>query len=195
MKKVLITLFVCALFLTGCNSSNKSEYGNDLKNVAVEILENSAKAEELLNGYSKIWRFSIESGSAISVSDVALEIGLDEDDIRKYFELNNAGNVPGDFSINVGSMQQYYRATGRLDEIEEASDDIKSKVSKLNNPPSEYEKAFDEVLDMHIYSEEYIGMAIEPNGSLQTFNESRNQLSSEILGSYKRIEALIPNNN
>lgn len=191
MKKLLILVLIM-LFATGCRREDTEEYGIGLKNVANDILENSADAEELLNGYSKIWSFSIESGSAISVENVSAEMGLDEEIIREYFELNSIGNVPGDFSSNVNSLNSYYRASGKLDKIEELSSEIKGKISDLNNPPSDYEKAFDEVLDMYAYSQEYTSMALNPTGSLQSFNENKSKLSSDILEKYRKIEALTP---
>ena len=191
MKKILV-LVLLMLLLTGCSSKDAKEYGENLKTIADEILENSADAEELLNGYSKIWSFSIESGSAISVENVSAEMALDEDVIRGYFELNSIGNVPGDFSSNVNSLNSYYRASGKLDKVEKLSTEIKNKISDLNNPPSDYEKAFDEVLDMYAYSQEYTEMALNPTGSLQSFNENKSKLSSDILEKYRKIEALTP---
>lgn len=191
MKKILV-LVLLMLLLTGCSSKDTKEYGKDLKTIADEILENSADAEELLNGYSKIWSFSIESGSAISVENVSAEMALDEEVIRGYFELNSIGNVSGDFSSNVNSLNSYYRASGKLDKVEKLSTEIKNKISDLSNPPSDYEKAFDEVLDMYAYSQEYTEMALNPTGSLQSFNENKSKLSSDILEKYRKIEALTP---
>lgn len=129
----------------------------------------------------------IESGTAIGVGKMAIKTGLDEEVIRDYFEINSIGNVSGEFSSNVNSLKSYYRAIGKLEEIEEISKEIKNKINELNDPPKGYEKVYDEVLDMFIYSEEYIEMALNPSGSLQSFNEDKNRLTSEIVSKFKRI--------
>ena len=63
----------------------------------------------------------------------------------------------------------------------------------MNNPPKGYEKVYDELLDMYTFSEEYLEMALNPSGSLQSFNEDKNRLSSDILSQHKRVEATMPN--
>lgn len=193
LKKLIffLILMVSSLTLAGCGD-NSAEYKSDLQDVGDEMLKNSAAVEGVLEQYSAVWRFSIESGSAIGVGEMMIQTGFDEETVREYFELNSAGNVPGDFSTNINSMNLYFEDTGKLDEIKSASDNIENKVSELNNPPSDYEKAYDEILDMYTYSEEYIEMALNPTGSLQSFNEERNRLSSDILSQHKRIEAVMP---
>jgi len=185
-------LSISLLALAGCGNKGAAEYRADLQSVSDDLLDNSADAETILNQYAGVWIFSIESGTAIGVEEMSLGIGLDEDVIREHFELNSAGNVPGDFSTNINSLKSYYQATGELDEIEEASDQIKDKITELNNPPDEYEKVYDEVLGMYTDAEEFLEMILNPSGSLQSFNEDRNRLSSDILSKHKRIEAIMP---
>lgn len=193
LKKIFYVLFLSFILVTlvGCGN-NSAEYQSDLNGVADKILENSADIEEILNAYSSIWSYSIESKGAIPVDSMMAKTGLDKDTVEKHFVINNAGNIPDDFSTNIHSLNLYYTETGALGEIEQVSDEIKEKINGLNNPSDEYEKAYDEVLDMYTYSEEYIEMALNPSGSLQSFNEAKNQLSSDILSQHKRIEAIMP---
>lgn len=194
MKKVLTVLFLSVVLfaLTGCGGKKTAEYKNDLQSVADKMLDNSAKAEEILNQYSTVWDHSIKSRSAIPIEEMSAVTGFEQDVIKEHFEINNAGNIPNDFSTNIHSLNSYYEGTGQLKEIKNASDDIKSKISELNDPPEDYKKVYDEVLDMYNLSEEYIEMALNPSGSLQSFNEDKKRLSSDILSKYKRIEVIMP---
>ena len=108
------------------------------------------------------------------------------------FPINAAGNLSNDFSTNIYSLQTYYEGTGKLDEIRNETEKIKNKVSELNNPPPNYEKAYDELLDMYTFYEEFKEMALEPKESMKSFNEKKNSISSDILSKYKRIDTLIP---
>ena len=193
MKKLylLLSSLTIAVILVGCNS--KSDYKSNVQNVADEILENSVKVEEILDEYSNVWKYSIESRGAIPVSEMALQTGLDEDTIKEYFTINSIGNIPDDFSLNVFSMKSYFEESGELRKIEDKAKEIKDKISELNNPPKGYEKVYDELLDMYTFSEEYLEMALNPSGSLQSFNEDKNRLSSDILSQHKRVEATMPN--
>lgn len=188
MKKAFILLLVIVFMLTGCGGN--PHYEEDLKDTAGTILDSAAAVEEIANEYANIWSFSIQSGTAIEVKDMSEATGLGEDDIREHFQLNAAGNVPGDFSTNVGSLRSYFEGTGKLDEVKKSSDEIKEKMSKLKDPPSKFEKAYDEMLDMYAYYKEYASMVIGPDGSLQSFNENREKLSNEIASCYNKIKAL-----
>ena len=195
-KKSLFALLILmiTLIISGCGK-NKAEYGEDLRNVADKILENSTKAEDILNQYANIWRYSIESKGSIKFPEMAEKIGLSETDVRNHFPEDITGNILPDFSINVSALNSYFKEAGKLEEIEKTSKEIKTQVSDLKEPPSEHEKAYDELLDLYTYEEEYIEMALNPTGSLQSFNENRDRLVKDILKKYRKIETLIPRDN
>ncbi|WP_164219299.1 hypothetical protein [Virgibacillus sp. YIM 98842] len=193
MKKALFIMLFSGL-LIGCNSQ-AAEYGEGLQDVADQMLDNAAKAEEILNQYAVVWDHTIQSGGAIPVSEMSTITGLEESVVRGYFEVNNIDNIPDDFSNNIHSLNAYYNDSGDLDHIEKTADEIKNKINELNDPPEEFEKTYDELLDMYTFYTEYVDMAFNPDGSLQSFNEKVNQLSSDIAGKYKRIEAVMPNEN
>lgn len=192
MKKAFFILLF-SVVLAGCNSGAAAEYGSDIQSVADQMLDNAAEAEEILNQYAVVWEHTIKSGGAIPVEEMTALTGFDQDLIMEHFEINAAGNIPDDFSININSLNAYYNDSGDLESIEETSEDIKNKINELNGPPEEFAKAYDELLDMYTYTAEYIEMALSPDGSLQSFNEKVNQLSSDIASKYKRIEAVMPN--
>jgi len=194
LKKVsfVLLLSVSLIALVGCGNKKSAEYRADLQDVASKLLDNSAKTEEILDQYATVWSYSIKSKGAIPVQEMSTLTGFEQDVIEEYFEINTAGNIPEDFSTNIHSLNTYYEGTGQLEEIKNTSDDIKNKITELNEPPTEYEKVYDEVLDMYNLSEEYIEMALNPNGSLQSFNEDKNQLSNDIVSKYKRIEVIMP---
>ncbi|MFA1820599.1 hypothetical protein ACDX78_10510 [Virgibacillus oceani] len=194
MKRILFVLLLAGL-LIGCNSQAEqiAEYKEELQNVADEMLVNAAAAEDILSQYDIVWNHTIKSGGAIPVEEMANVTGLEESVVRGYFQVNNIDNIPDDFSNNIHSLNAYYDASGDLGEIEEAAEQISNKINELNDPPDGYENVYDEVLDMYLYTDEYVEIAFNPDGSLQSFNEKVNQLSSEITSKYKRIEAIMPN--
>lgn len=190
MKKLILMLGV-ALLLTGC--TNKEDYKNNLKNTSEKILENSSDAEELVGVYTSIWNLSIKGGTALGVSEVSNVTGISEEDINEHFTLNSIGNVPGDFSTNINSLNNYFEVTGKLDGIRSKSKEIKDDMGKLNKPPKDYEKAYDELLEMYASSEEYIKLATDPSGSYQSYTDDGNRLSRDIINRFNKIEAILPN--
>lgn len=194
MKKVLLPMSLLIFILVGCNSQG-AQYGEDLQTVADEMLDNATKTEAILDQYAAVWDHSIKSKGAIPVAEMTALTGFAQDDVEEYFVINAAGNILDDFSTNIHSMNAYYEGTGELEEIRNASDEIKNKMAELNDPPAEYEKVYDEVLNMYNYTEAYMEMALNPTGTLQSFNETKNQLASDIISVYKQIEVIMPSDN
>lgn len=193
MKKIITILVIVSLLtLAGCGGKKTAEYRAGLQNVADEISKNASEVEVILDKYSTVWSYSIENRSPVAINSMAEAVSLEEDMIVKYFEINSANNVTNDFSSNIHSLKAYYEGVGQIELIKKTSDSIKSKIVDLNNPPTEYEKAYNEVLDMYSSSEEYIEMALNPSGTMQTFNENKNRLASEIVSKHKRIEVTMP---
>lgn len=187
-------LVVLCMFLVGCSGDNNSEeYRTEIQNVADKIMENSENAEKIVDQYIKIWDFSIENRrSSISVSDMADKTGLDEETIKRHFKINAAGNIPADFSLNVMALHSYFEESGEIAKLKETAEEIKGKINELNNPPEEFEKVYDELLDLFTHAEELLEMAIDPSGSYNDFTAKRNQLSSDITSQYKRVEVTMP---
>lgn len=186
-KTLLIGLYI--LFLMGCNSA---QYNTELNEVADEMFENSVEVEGILEKYIVMWNKSIKSKYSLTFKEVSALTGIEEEDVKKHFEVNRGGNIPSEFSSNVNSLISYYQETGKLDEIKKRSDSIKEQITELKKPPKEYQEAYDEILDMYNYSEQYVEMALSPDGSLQSFSEQKKKLSSEISSNYKRIEVIAP---
>ncbi len=194
MKKgIALLLLASFLALVGCNNKEGEAYKKDLQDVADKMLDNAAEVEVILDQYATVWDRSIKSKGAIPVEEMSTVTGFEQDVVEEYFEINAAGNIPKDFSTNIHSLNSYYDGTGKLKEIQDASDDVKTKINELNKPPEGYKKVYDELLDMYTYTEEYLEMALNPSGSLQSFNEGKNQLTSDISSKYKRVEAVMPN--
>lgn len=187
------TLFLLIfILLTGCSGKNTTEYKSEVQNVADKILENSAEVEKILDQYSSVWDFSIKSNGAILVEEMAVKTGLDLATVKKYFTINAAGNIPNDFSLNVFALKSYFEDSGELNKLKETAEEIKEKINELNNPPEEFEKVYDELLDLFTHAEELLEMAIDPSGSYNDFTAKRNQLSSDITSQYKRVEVTMP---
>src|SRR5699024_2541321 len=142
-----------------------------------------------LNTYSKVWEYSIEARAAIDPENMAYKSGLDQDIVEEYFKINSAGNIPNDFSTNVHSVKSYYKEN-KIGHAEKSLDEIKEKINELNDTPDNYEKVYNEVLDMYTYLGDYLDMALEPSGNIGEFNNKKEELLSDIKNKYKRVEAI-----
>ncbi|GGC87907.1 hypothetical protein GCM10007216_18320 [Thalassobacillus devorans] len=200
MKKVFISLIpLFFLFLVGCASASGTEkeeinYGEELENVVTDIVSNGAKAEDMINAYAIMWDGAISQD--LSEDDAAEVLGVSVLTVRDHFEVSsdNYGgfSIDGDFNSVLASLKAYYSTNGSIEEIEAESDRIGEKLKELNTPSEEYEKVYDEVVQLYTLSEEFYELAISPSGSLVTYNEKIGQLSSDIVSKVKSIEVIMP---
>jgi len=207
MKKILLILFAISIVLVGCGdketkvaSGNEAEeqpkinYGEELSGLVLEVVSNTSIAEEMTNVYAYLWSNTIEYNGWFPIREIANILGTDKDLLNDYF--GNDGTSPnyfrGDFNEAILQLGRYYVQHGKVDDLNEGSDKIESKIKELNNPPEEYEKVYDEIIELYTMEEEYVQMAISPSGSLISFNESRNTLSTNIVSKVKEIDVIMP---
>lgn len=188
----LLALSFILLALTGCSGKKTAEYRAGMADTAEMMLNNKEMVGNVLDQYAKVWNYSIESRGAIPVDEMMAVTYLDRDTVIEYFTINSAGNIPADFSMNIHSMNSYFDKTGQLLLIKDAAAKVKERVADLNEPPAGYENVYEEVLDMYNLSEEYLEMALNPNGSYKSFNEDRTRLSSDLVSKFKRMEVILP---
>ncbi|MBD8006418.1 hypothetical protein [Bacillus norwichensis] len=193
-----LAIFILFWGLIGCSNkaSGKSEYRADLQSVVDDIMDNAANAENMVSTYADLWSFSINKSGQMKIQDIADKLNLSKSEVIDYFEILEFTDVViGGYSGNIRSLNKYYTETGKIEELEDASNEIQNKIKKLNNPPEEYVKVYDKVVELYTLAEELKEMAISPNGSLVTFNQQRGQLSNDIVSKYKEIEVILPNEN
>lgn len=202
MRKFLLLLLI-TIMLIGCGtkaSKSKSDYIEDLQEVKSELINVNVKAEKMLHLYSKMWSIRAK-GELVTVDLVERETGVPASELSNYFEItigysdtieSTVDSITGEPSDVVRGLQKLYLDHGQFNELEVALSDVKTKVQSLNNPPDEYEKIFDKLLEMYSLTEEMAGLAMSPSGSLITFNQKINELSEDIVKLNNEIEVLLP---
>ena len=61
----------------------------------------------------------------------------------------------------------------------------------LQNPPEEYEEAYDAIKDLYDAYLEITGLAVNPTGSLTTFSSNFNSADSEAIKCYNEVELFL----
>lgn len=183
--------FLIITLLVACGPSKKA-YRANVEETVEQVIETSAKAETLVNQYASVWDYTIKARDPIQVGTMAVIAGITEEDVEAFFSLNTLNQVSDDFSSNIHALQAYYDDAGEIAMLENDLKSIKEQVSELKNPPKEYEEIYRELLDLYNLSDEFIHMAIDPSGSLQDYNASKNDLTNEIISIKKRIEVIMP---
>ncbi|MCP3029650.1 hypothetical protein [Halobacillus sp. A5] len=203
MKHIFMFVFIFStLLLVACSDvgtgaeaeDTELNYHEELTQVAEDIISNSTRAEEMVNTYSYMWSSAIKNN--LYISDVTERLDISESQAKDYFETTGFGTtnvIADDFNKVISGLGEYYSSNGQIEEIESSSESIQTKIKELNTPPADYEKVYDKVVELYTMSEEYKELAIKPSGSLMTFNQTSEQLSTDIVSNYKEIEVIMPN--
>ncbi|MGD8189065.1 zinc-ribbon domain-containing protein [Brevibacillus ginsengisoli] len=145
----------------------KQKYASDLKAVVSRIMDISARAEDVNNKYSDVWSEVIDRG--------VITIG---------------GNLAFDFNKAIQLQQEEF--SNKIKYITSNKELIAKELNKLNHPPNEYKIAYDITVELFGVFTEFTSLAESPKGSLTSFNQTTDKLSSEISKKYQEFKVRIP---
>lgn len=183
-KKRLLTIITClalvALIAFGIHtlysSQRSADYRKNIDIVLKEMLSSGAEAEDLMNLTAKVWYNTI------------YEKRDSETDI--YTRKN--GYWESDFNTSLAYLYTDSDTEITIDSIKLSQASVKSIMKKLQNPPKEYEKAYDTLSELYSTYQRITALAISPEGSLSSFNNNRSEKTSEFMELFRRIETQLP---
>jgi len=85
-----------------------------------------------------------------------------------------------------------YSFKSKVRDIEDYQQEAREFIEKLQNPPDGLETCYSTATDMYTAFLSYTNLAINPSGSLQTFNQDRGSKTDNFLDLYNKLEAQIP---
>jgi len=176
----VVLIAVIAMIVSGVSKRKAiAQYSVNLEVVSNEMLQGAAKAENACNLIRDVWRNSIYEERDSETDKYTLDIYGDF-----YEDFNDALNnlfSDTDFLVDI-----YY--------IEYASQESVAELMKeLKSPPEEYEDAYEAVKECYDAYLKLTNLAIDPQGSLQTFSSSFNAADSEMATCYNALEMYINN--
>lgn len=206
VSTILVLILLVATFFTYQYIQNKkeqqlkAEYESNMTNLVYDMISQSADAESIINTYSSVWNKAIEEAITIETMSHLLNIQMDhlinffsENDIKFNLATTEVARK-GDFDKVLLITKVYFQNDNKLDTLETSRMEITQRIRKMNNPPEEYQKAYEATFQMYSAYDEYVSLAIEPSGSLVSFREQTSELSSNIIKKSKESEARMPLN-
>lgn len=182
--KMTISLIAIVLLVIGSYSfiisqnkkSKVEEYKNNINTLKLHMISSGTEAEELLNLTSKVWANAIYE---------------DEDtETNKYTKPN--GYFVSDFNTALQNLFVDETVLQKIESIESSQKSVSDIIKKLNNPPEDYKLIYDNIMDIYTAYQSITDLAINPQGSLQSFNESKREKIDKFMELYNKIEAQLP---
>jgi hypothetical protein len=156
-----------------------NNYADNLLLLQLATIGGGSKAEELTNLTARVWANSIYE---------------DKDPTTDKFTRNNngKGGFYDDFNIALGNLLSDSSTLSTIREIEQFQTSVKSIMEDLQDPPVGMENCYQTATELYTAFKSFTNLAINPTGSLTTFNDDRNSKSSALLDAYNKLETQIP---
>lgn len=181
---LIAVLFVGGAFFFGLNQYQKKKeaeayeqrvdaYAENLRLVTYSMLSGASEAEPCCNLIKSVWY------------NVIYEKRDEETD---KFTLTVDGYFVSDFNKSLRRLFADEDFKKQLDDIESNRELVGSLIKELNNPPEEYENAYEIIMELYDAYISLTNLAMSPTGSLQTYSVNFNEADTEFLNSYNAME-------
>ncbi|WP_028401049.1 hypothetical protein [Ectobacillus panaciterrae] len=164
----LLLFIVIVVSVVSINNAKheKEEYSKQMNSAVTTMLESGTKAEKIGNQYAEAW--------SKAISGVYVLNG------ERYSDFNNA----------ISAVSKYNKSY--ISEIWVSEEEVDATMKKLQNPPKEFEDAYNELTELYKVYKKYVDLCTTPKGSLITYNSTRNELSSDFVSLKDSVELKIP---
>ena len=97
-----------------------------------------------------------------------------------------------DFNTAITDLIKAWEDKGILKEREDAKAKLEVSMKDLQNPPEEYVEAYKVMVDIYGYYTQIYSQAINPQGSLTTYNQDVDKKASEFSSLYEKLKVIKP---
>lgn len=164
----------------------EQEYLVEYQFALTAMLRSGAVAEEMLNGYYKVWNMAFDK--SLYALDIAKELNCDVTELSQSGLVSNRGK----FNDAIDVVRDYYKSSKRVESIEKSKTIVRDQVKMLNNPPEKFRQSYDQLVQLYGTYEEFINFALSPTGNISSFNQNANRLGTEFMRKYNEIEIRLP---
>jgi ribosomal protein L37E len=178
-KKIIIGLIIILLLGFGAfllfkeiNKAKVYAYENNLRNVTETLIDGVSKSVKVANLINKVWYNTI-----FKVSDEETD-AYTKNNGKFYDDFNDALS-------NLFDSDDYKKDTNF---IIDNKYELKDKVSKLKNPPKDFEQAYEDLYACYDSYLEMANLAVNPTGSYKSFSEKVDDIEIDLLKECEKLE-------
>ncbi|GAA0835987.1 hypothetical protein GCM10008915_23440 [Bifidobacterium pullorum subsp. gallinarum] len=147
-----------------------SEYQKNMSEAALRIIAFSSISEQITDLYSTVWSKAIDADFGVEVN----------------------GKMAYNFNDAIKLQIEHLEEKGVLSSLNENTESVDALMKKLSAPPTDFQNAYNVLVELYGNYTQYADQANSPSGSLIEFNKKTNNLSSEILKNYNQFKILLP---
>ncbi|KYH30484.1 hypothetical protein CLTEP_26310 [Clostridium tepidiprofundi DSM 19306] len=113
-------------------------------------------------------------------------------DAYKYLEVWHDAIFSDYKDFNDEIAKQYKAFNKENKDLEDRKKNLDAIVKRLQNPPDEYQKTYNTVIELYEVYDEFYRLATNPSGSYQSYSNDVHEVDSEFLKIFNKLEILIP---
>ncbi len=166
-SKKAIWIMVCVLVLLvggGVLAKTKIDsynYSEKLKNAYLEMVSGAAEAENAATLIHSVWYNSV--------------FQIDDTETNQYTRQSNGeGPFYSDFNEALSLLFEDESFKADMASLSDSEIKVTQLMKELSNPPQKYTESFTALKDLYGAYMSLLSLALNPNGSLQTFTEDFN---------------------
>lgn len=185
-KKVITVVSVAIVVILAIISGIFAKNSIDKKNA-----EKSAKAyyNKLESATSTMFLGCASAESAAGlIHDVWYNAIYEKTDASTDEYTKPDGYFVSDFNDALFNLQTDTSFSDKISDIEKNQESVEKLMKELKNPPAEHKEAYDTLKEFYDCYLEFTSLATNPNGSLQSYTNDYNDLDSEVMSKYKKME-------
>lgn len=182
-KKLLRTLFgiivlvgITALLLLFQQSKVRNTYIDNVVLASKQMLEGMQKAEGVTDLTYKVWRNTI----------------YEEFEIETYEYTGGMGSFNTSFNTSLTKLYSDAKILAIVADIESNQKSVSTTMRKLMNPKKEFAPCYETLSEMYTTYQGFTELAVNPNGTLQSFSQNTNEKSSRFKELFSKLTTQIP---
>ena len=152
-------------------------YIDNVDKIKGEMISTGAEAESLMNKTSNVW-----SNAIFKESDTETD---------QYAKVD--GVFVEDFNDALSSLFSDSETITVISSIQNGKSKVANIVKELQNPPDGYENVYDTVMSLSTAFSAVTDLATNPQGSLQTFNQNKQEKIDKFMEVYNTLDAQMTN--
>ena len=157
-------------------NNSENEYYNNLEAATNLMLAGAAEAEQAGNLIKAVWYNTIYE---------------EYDSETDKYTMSNGFGFNDDFNDSLDALFSDQTFKNQITDIEMNQMSVANIMKELQNPPEEYEDAYEAIKALYDSYLELTNLATNPSGSLRTFSDNFNNADSESLQRYESMKMYI----
>ena len=173
---IIVALIICLIIKNNESKKIIADYSNNLESATTMMLYGASEAESAGNLIKSVWYNTIYE---------------EWDSTTDKYTRSKGHGFNSDFNDSLDALFSDSDFLSKISDIKSNQETVANLMKKLQNPPEEYEEAYQAIKEFYDAYLDLTTLAISPSGHLQTYSNNFNDADTETLNCYTAMKMYI----